>query len=235
MAGHRGVPVRFPDNTFEGFAEARRLVGMAELDVRRSADGYKVLAHDPHIGGYDIATTDWPTLAEVELFDALGKGGYHPICLEDVLDGLPDLALDIEIKNHPGDPGFDPPSAFAVDVARCARPIDVVTSFNWPTMDVVKQRQPDVTTGLLIDRDGSVCDGLEHAVANGHEFIAPHWSLLDREDSLDFIRQADIRIATWTVNDEGLAISLSEAGVEAIITDDPERIDAALTASWEKS
>ncbi len=201
---------------------------MVELDVRKSLDGQRVLAHDPHIGGLDVASTSWADLASVDLTDPTGVGGYHPTRLDDVLKSLPELALDIEIKNQPGDPGFDPTFEFAVEVAGLARPMDVVTSFFWPTMDAVKQRYPDVATGLLIDGAGSIRDGLEHALGAGHQLLAPHWSLLVAESSLEFVLETGVALATWTLNDEATAISLSDAGVETIITDDPQRLSGAL-------
>ncbi len=222
------MPVRFPDNTLEGFAAAAEVVGMVELDVRRSLDGYRVLAHDPDIGGLDIATTPWAELALVELADPAGQGGYHPVRLDDVFAAIPELALDIEIKNTPGDPGFDPTFEFAVEVGGMARPIDVVTSFFWPTMDAVKAHHPEVRTGLLIDGSGSIRDGVRHALDVGHQLVAPHWSLLVAEPSLDFVLETGLAIATWTVNDEVTAIRLSDAGVGTIITDDPQRLSEAL-------
>lgn len=217
IAGHRGWPTRFPDNTLAGFRAAAAVVGMVEIDVRRSRDGELVLSHDPELGGLVVAETDWLELAAVDLGD-----GHHPILLGDVMSELPELALDIEIKNWPFQSGFEADGATAVEAARMARPIDVVTCFYWPTMDVVKAAVPDVATGLLIDEGGSITDAVTHAREIGHELIAPHWSLV--EGTLP----EDLATSVWTMNDETKLEQLAAWGVDIFITDDPGRLAAAV-------
>ena len=218
----------FPDNSLEGIVAGAAVSQIIELDVRSSADGRFVLSHDPHIAGVEVASTVWDELKNVDMGE-----GHRPALLEDVLAALPDFPLDIEIKNWPGEPGFDPTHEFAVKVAGYARPIDVVTCFFWPTMHAIKSAHPRVKTGLLVDRGGSVDDAMAEAREFGHELIAPHWSLLlDRA----FDPQRDgVEVATWTVDDPDVAISLANAGVRTIITNDPKTIGAALGGSEENS
>lgn len=48
--GHRGAPQEFPANSLRGFARAAELgCDMVECDVRQSADGVLVLAHDEEV------------------------------------------------------------------------------------------------------------------------------------------------------------------------------------------
>src|SRR5690606_37246920 len=49
--GHRGWPARYPDNTVAGIRAAAAVAVGVEIDVRRSADGRLVLAHDPDVAG----------------------------------------------------------------------------------------------------------------------------------------------------------------------------------------
>lgn len=216
-AGHRGWPTRFPDNTLAGFAAAAQVVPMVEIDVRLSLDGELVLSHDPDIAGRVVADTSWDDLSKINV-----GGGHRPARLEDLFDAQPDLSLDIEIKNSPFQPGFESGGETAIRVAEMARPIDFLSCFYWPTMDQVKERFPHVPTGLLIDEGGSLDDGIEHARSNGHEIIAPHWSLV-HESAPD-----DLVVSVWTMNDPDLVGSLAEWGVSAIITDDPGLIHKAL-------
>ena len=55
IVGHRGWPARFPDNTLAGFLAVTAVADAVELDVRRSADGKLVLAHDPILQGLEVA------------------------------------------------------------------------------------------------------------------------------------------------------------------------------------
>lgn len=217
IAGHRGWPERFPDNTLAGFRAAAEVVGMVEIDVRRSRDGELVLSHDPEILGRVVAESDWSELALIDVGD-----GHHPILLGDLISAVPELALDIEIKNWPFQPGFEDDGATAVEAAEMARPGDVVTCFYWPTMDIVKAALPQVATGLLVDEGGSIPDAIAHARAMGHELIAPHWSLVDGTLPDDLVT------SVWTMNDESKLDQLAEWGVDIFITDDPGRLADAL-------
>lgn len=190
---------------------------MVELDVRRSLDGELVLAHDPQLGGLVVAETRWVELSSIDLGD-----GHHPIRLGDLIDQVPELSLDIEIKNWPLQPGFEASGDTALEVAGTARPTDFLSCFYWVTMDQVKAAFPTVRTGLLVDEGGSLADVIIHARANGHEIVAPHWSLVDGPVP------GDLAVSVWTMNDPSRVGDLVEWGVSAIITDDPGLIAAEL-------
>lgn len=225
VGAHRGMRLEYPDNTIAGIRAAVGIADLAETDVRRTADGVPVLSHDPAIGGHVVIETEWSTLAEIDL-----GGGHNPARFDELLQTIGDFPLDIEIKNDPEQPDFDSTCAFAVEVASMARPQDVVTSFHWPTMDAVKRAIPRLRTGLLIEPDGSLLLAAEHAVANGHEIVAPHWFLLgeDPAPAVARLSKRGLEVVVWTVDDEARAILLAESGVSAIITDDPRRITATL-------
>lgn len=216
------MPLEYPDNTLAGFQAAAEIVSMVELDVRRSADGKFVLSHDPDLMGMVVAESMWRDLQALDLGD-----GHRPALLDEVLEHLPDLRLDVEVKNSPLDPGFEPDHRTALDVAPRLRPTDILTSFYWPTVDAVKAAHPAVATGLLVDRGGSVADAVQAAVAHGHAAVAPHFSLLS-EDVVAAALEAGVAVATWTVNDSHDAIAFASWGVSTIITDDLHRISAAV-------
>lgn len=222
VAGHRGMPLEYPDNTLAGFRAAAEVVPMVELDVRRTADDRLVLAHDPHLRGLVVAETDWAGLRSLDVGD-----GHHPALLDDVLESLPALRLDIEVKNSPLEPGFEPDHRTALEVADLARPIDVITSFYWPTVDAVKAARPDIATGILVDQAGSMAEATRYAAGMGHEVIAPHYALVTEVD-VQQARAVGVAVATWTLNDPDTAIAFASWGVSTIITDDIHRISAAL-------
>lgn len=222
MAGHRGMPLEYPDNTMAGFRTAFSLVPMVELDVRRSSDGRFVLSHDPELMGLVVADTPWTRLRELELGD-----GHRPALLDDVLAELPGLRLDVEIKNAPTDPGFEPDHRTALEVAPLLRGGDVLTSFYWPTVDAVREQYPDVNTGLLVGDAGSMADAVSHARGQGHGTVAPHHTLLS-QDLVKASTAAGVAVATWTVNDPDRALAFASWGVSTIITDDVRRISSAL-------
>lgn len=221
VAGHRGDPASFPDNSLSGILSGLGATGAVEVDVRMTGDGRLVLCHDGVVGGHVVAETAWPTLAQDVVVDG------HRLCLLDEAMGIPGR-FDLEVKNLPGDEHFDPESArLALLVAARARPSDIITSFYWPDMDRVHHQSPELTTGLLVDEQGPVLDALDHSVEVGHRVLAPHESLVT-PDLVVRAAAAGIRVVAWTVNAVDRARELSQLGVAAIISDHPKTISSGL-------
>lgn len=215
--GHRGWPSRYPDNTAAGIRAAATVAAGVEIDIRRSADGRLVLSHDPEIVGHVVAATPWSVLAGISI------DGHSPALLEEVLD-VPVL-LDLEVKNDPAEPGFDPTHRLAMEVAAHARERDVVTSFWWPSMDAVRESGSEAATGLLFEAPVDPVAAIRHAVDRGHRSIAPHHPLIDAT-LMDVARSEGIDVVAWTVDDLGEAVRLAELGVAAIITNRPGELIA---------
>ena len=134
------------------------------------------------------------------------------------------MVVNIEIKNLPGEPGFDPDNGIAeavVNLVRGAgRATTVVISCFWPvTLETVRRVDPDLATGLLLapwfDPDQAVANALAH----GCTAIHPHVDLVDAA-LVDRAHGADLAVATWTVNDRPALLSVPEAGVDTVISDD---------------
>lgn len=226
IVGHRGWRTRYPDNTLAGLEACVGVADMAEIDVRRSADGRLVLSHDPELGGKVVCETPWPELERLDLGD-----GHRPVTLDDVVAALDGFPLNLEVKNDPAEPGFEPDHRLGLDTATLARPGDLLTSFFWPTVDAVRHAFPTVSTGLLAAPSTDLESLLGHAVDGGHRTVVPHWSLLVA--ALGFIDEAHregIGVVSWTVNDPEVALRLAEAGIDAIITDDPGQMAETLGA-----
>ena len=109
VAGHRGWPARYPENTLESFQAAIELgVDQIETDIRMSYDGELVLFHDETVdrvtnGTGRVATK---TLAELQALKfRTDKDGtaYVPTLREflTLAAQYPMLTLDIELKVYP--------------------------------------------------------------------------------------------------------------------------------------
>lgn len=213
--GHRGDTGRHPENSLAAVMAALEGVGAAEIDIRLTADGRLVLAHDPTVEGIDIAGAEWRVLAP------LRRAG-HPLCLLDEVVGLPGR-LDLEVKSYSPALGLDDSGHLALLVAARARPCDIVTSFYWPDLDLIRRRAPEVATGLLVADRSLMGSVVAHAVEMGHVAIAPEDSLIDA-DLVSRARAAGRAVMAWTVNDPDRAGELYQLGVTAIISDVPRRI-----------
>jgi glycerophosphoryl diester phosphodiesterase len=157
-----------------------------------------------------VARTPWSILSEIDL-----GGGHHPALLDEVLAALPTTPAQLEVKNLPTDPGFEPDHRLALETAARARHLDMVTGFNPEMLAAVRGTFPNVVTGLAIPADVSLGEAVKHCLDAGHRALVPHHSLIMEDVN------ADIDIYPWTVNDPARARELVEYGAAGIITDDP--------------
>lgn len=215
--------MRFPDNTLPGIEAGLRSVGMVEVDIRATSDGVLILSHDPDLAGKVVSESRWSDLRDVDV-----GAGQRAVALRDVLARFGDGAFDLEVKNDPAEPGFDPARASAVAVARLARAQDIVTSFDWESVDRVRFEEPAVTTGLLLDHPGALAGAIEHARSRGHRAVMPRWTMID-ETGVRAAREAGLRLVVWTVDDPAVGRELAALGVDGIITNDPETMRDEMT------
>jgi glycerophosphoryl diester phosphodiesterase len=230
VVGHRGAPHAAPENTPAAFAAAVAAgATWVELDVRRSADGLLVVHHD-------AATADGrPLIARTaaELSD-LGLAD-----LATVLAGLPPgIGVDIEVKNFPGEPDYDDMHQVAAllgdllgSLPRGAggdRPL-LTSSFNPETVAALAERLPAVPAGLLHGPTLDVAGAAELAQEFGARALCPHFAA-DGLDAAGLAAAHDLGLSVlvWTVDEPDRARDLAGAGVDAICTNDPAAIVAAL-------
>ena len=147
VQAHRGSPdpthgVR--ENTVAAFLRARDLgADGVELDVRMTVDGALAVHHNAEVDGVGAVCE----LAASELPDDV------PL-LPEVLEALEGLTVNVEIKNLPNEPGFDPAERVAREVAalinRVGRESDVVISSFWPgALEAVRDSSADLVTALF--------------------------------------------------------------------------------------
>ncbi len=152
--------------------------------------------------------------------------------LDAALDACAGLVVNIELKNLPGEAGFDPGEGMARDVAdlvvATGRQDSVVVSSFWPaSLAAVREACPGLATGLLVaswfDPAASVPLALEH----GCRALHPHHSLLDGP-LMGAAHEAGLSVATWTVNDPTTVRRAADLGVDTLITDDVTLARSAL-------
>lgn len=217
VQAHRGSPdpaAGIRENTLAAFARARRLgADGVELDVRRTADGGLAIHHDPVIEGrgaiHEISTDELPP--DVPL-------------LGDALDECRGMTVNIEVKNLPGEPGFDPDErcakAVGEQIDRASPQARVVVSSFWPgSLEALREAHPEIPTGLLLARSFGAEGMVTAATRIGCRSLHPHVDLVDAE-LVEKAHRAGVSVAVWTVNDRALLETVSRAGVDTVITDE---------------
>ena len=240
VVAHRGDSAHVAENTAEAFESAMELGAEAvEFDVRMTSDGVAVVMHDA-----DVArTTDGSglvrslTLAQVRRLRIELAGGAAGVpTLEEALDVLSGrAAADIEIKNVPGEPDFEPDREEAVEATIAAlastafdEPV-IVSSFNPLSIARSRELAPHLSTGLLTEPSVEADAALMFARAQGHPWVLPAVAaVLGAPDGFaERVHVAGMRVGTWITDDPDEAVGLIQAGVDAVATNDPGPILAA--------
>ena len=217
VQAHRGSPdaargVR--ENTLEAFVRARELgAAGVELDVRRTADGALAVHHDPVVSGvgpvHELAADDLPAFVPL-------LGAALEVC-----EGM---IVNIEIKNLPGEPGFDSDERLAGQVVElvvaAGRTTTVVISSFWPaTLEAVREAHSELPTGFLVASWFDPALSVAMATERGCTALHP-WVELVTPALVGHAHDAGLSVAAWTVDDRPGLEAMERAGVDTVITDD---------------
>jgi glycerophosphoryl diester phosphodiesterase len=240
VVGHRGASAEFPENTlqsFEGAIEAG--ADVVELDVRLTADRVPVIMHDADVS----ATTNGSgfvhelTLSEIKRLNAgRGDGAAHGVrakvpTFREALELLTGRAgVNAEIKNMPGEPGFDSPREEVVEhVIELLEETKfqgevLISSFNWLSVERARRLRPDIPTGFLSTASIDPWASLVYVKSQGHDYVLPQYPLLleTGEAFVDQAHRESIRVGTWTVDEPEVMDRLFAIGVDAIATNRPD-------------
>jgi glycerophosphoryl diester phosphodiesterase len=216
ILAHRGASAIARENTLEAFCEARRLgADGVELDVRRSADGALVVHHDAAIPGQGpvvaLNVADLPQ--DVPL-------------LEPALAAVGELLVNIELKDVPGEPGYDPGQPLAALVTgfvaeRGLTSRVIVSSFDLAAIDMVRAMEPAIPTAWLTPGRYDQGAALETVISHGHHGLHPHHDGVTPE-LVARAHEAGVFVNTWTVDEPALLREMAAAGVDGIITNRPD-------------
>ena len=212
---HRGATASARENTLEAFAEARaRGADGVELDVRRSRDGALVVHHDEWVEGAGL----------IAALDVADLPGYVPL-LAEVVEVCGPMMVNIELKNDPGEQGFDPSEATAVAVAHLLAESGwwervVVSSFRSASIDALRAVDDRPPIGWLLGLMADAPAALDEAIDRGYDALHPFVTQVSPE-LVERAHVAGISLAVWTVNAPHDIEHLAALGVDTIITDTP--------------
>jgi glycerophosphoryl diester phosphodiesterase len=238
---HRGDSAHEAENTIPAFESAVAAgAEVVEFDVRMTADDVAVIMHDPDVS----RTTDGSGLVRDLHLSEIKRlrittydGGQTEVpTLEEALRCLSGrAAVDVEIKNIPGEPGFDGSRELAVEAT--LETLDVVgfagfallSSFNPLSIARSRELAPDIPTGLLTTEDVEARVALGFANGQGHGWILPFTAavLAAGPTLADEVHELGMRLGTWITDDPVLAVELMRVGVDAVATNDPAAVVAA--------
>ncbi|MDZ7638423.1 MAG: glycerophosphodiester phosphodiesterase [Bryobacterales bacterium] len=248
VEGHRGARWVLPENTLPAFHHAMEMgADVLEMDAVVTKDDVLVLSHDlemkPAIckgpAGLPRAIREL-TLAEVKRFDCgwapnpefpaqQAIPGTRMPTLEEVLLEMAPLGefhFNIETKINPSRPELTPsPDAFARLLVELVRKHNlaervIVQSFDFRTLHAVKKLAPEIRrSALLGSGEESFVETAKRA--GDAPIVSPHLRLVTPE-KVKAAQAAGLKVVAWTANQPAEWQKLIEAGVDSIITDNPQ-------------
>jgi glycerophosphoryl diester phosphodiesterase len=195
---------------------------MIEFDVRRTKDHVLIVYHDEWIQGYSIKDLTYGAISQIA-----GKQGFDIPTVEEVLKwSRGKIKLDIELKNE----GYEK-EIVELLIKDFEADQFVITSFNDASVRVVKERYPNIKTGLILGKGISpyhILTRLQEFFPMKRwnkakaDFLVVHWKLL-RFGFLERAKRNNQPVFVWTVNDKEMMVRLfQDRRVYAIITDKPD-------------
>lgn len=228
---HRGASGYAPENTIEAFKLAiEQGADGIELDVQLTADGIPVVIHDETIDRVTQGkgfVKDY-TLSELRQYTVYGKKfeGYKNAkipTLEEVLELVRPSGMKVNIELKTGIfwyPDIEKKTVELVEKAGMVERI-IYSSFNHYSVQRLKEIVPDAETAYLYS--DVILNVEEYAKKTGVDGIHPALYHVNMANFLEEYRKSGLKVRVWTVNRKKDMRALMKAGVEAIITNYPDK------------
>lgn len=233
---HRGAREVAPENTLPAFARAIEMGADGfELDVQLTFDDVPILMHGRTLDD----TTDGSglpgeyTLEQIKASDAGARfdaafAGVRIPTLAEVLEAFPTAIINVELKLFSTqDIGLERAVVDVIEQHHAEGRV-IVSSFNPFCLRRVRRLAPNLPIGMLTAPDiGFVLRKGLLLLGVRREAIHPHYEEVDAR----YVAQAHRRgwrVNIWTVNEAEDMERMLDAGVDAIITDRPDRLKSIL-------
>jgi len=231
VLGHRGARHAAPENTLAAF-ELSRVEGAdgIELDVRLDGSGQVIVLHDPELSrvtqGADTRHAEDIPSRELSRLD-VGKGERVPT-LAEVLSWAREHGqrVNVELKSDVRNRLLLLRQVQRV-MTRQALPSVIFSSFHPYFVWWLAQRLPQLPRAWLVHQKQPIFKYAPGLAKLGANALHPEHVLLNRA-RVARLKRGHFLINTWTVNDPSRARELAQLGVDAIISDAPGKILAAL-------
>ncbi|HHL71723.1 MAG TPA: glycerophosphodiester phosphodiesterase [Bacteroidetes bacterium] len=231
ICAHRGASGYAPENSLAALKLAMEMgADMAELDIQQTADDRLVVMHDDAVDRtsngtglvWQMSSDSLRALDNGSWFDKRFSGERIPT-IEEVMSLVRGkMKLNIEVKLHGHERDI---ARLVVDTIRKEKFENecIVTSFGHEVADEIKRLAPELKVGYIFDRKSYS----EAVFASDIDVLSSHFWLVDSH-FMAKARAAGKEVHVWTVNQKFLMRRMRKLGVDAIITNYPDRLAEVL-------
>ena len=225
VVGHRGAMGHVLENTIESVQKAIELnVDGIEIDIFKSKTGELVVYHDPFLSRLSnsnafIEQISLDSIKKVELI-----GGYFIPTLKEIVDIIPEkIFLNIELKGE--DTAFQTNKIIINYLNTYNFPVSkfIISSFRWDELKKIRSFNKDIPIAILVDSLYKIDDAIKLAKQINAVALNPNKEFITKE-IVNKIQSKNIKVYPYTINTPRNIRRMLSMGVDAIITDYPERI-----------
>ena len=213
------------ENTIESVQKAIELnVDGIEIDVFKSKTGELVVFHDPFLSRLSnsnafIEQISLDSIKKIELI-----GGYFIPTLKEIVDIIPEkIFLNIELKGQ--DTAFETNKIIINYLNTYNFPVSkfIISSFRWDELKKIRSFNKDIPIAILVDSLYKIDDAIKLAKQINAVALNPNKDFITKE-IVNKIQSKNIKVYPYTINTPRNIRKMRSMGVDAIITDYPERI-----------
>ncbi len=242
LIAHRGASHEAPENTFHAIQLAwQEKADGVEVDVRTSRDGRALLMHDEALVRTTglagrVADQTWDILRAADAGSWKGPRWRHcsiPL-LRDILRVVPNgRHIYLELKG-----GEETISALAADFAVAHPDPNRVRflGFDYRLLREVRQRLPAYQIFWNVEPEGhaqaprqwEVAALMDRVVREGFHGLSLGWCRKLDATFIQTVREHNLGLVAWTVDDEKVAQRLADDGLPELITNRPAYLRSKL-------
>lgn len=221
--GHRGAKGHVAENTLESIKKAMELgVDGVEIDVFKCKSGEIVVIHDVTVNRTTNGKGKVENFTLGDLKSLVVEGKYKIPTLQEVLDLLDaNYILNIELKGRNTAESVNKIILEYIENKGWKKNQFIISSFQWDELRDFYKIDPEIPIGILTEEYPLKAVNIAREV--NAVAIHPYFKYLNKK-VVDSIHDEGFKVFTWTVNTPEDIQKMLNAGVDAIITDFPERV-----------
>ena len=226
IIGHRGAMGHIAENTIPSIEKAMKLgVDGIEIDVFKCKTGELVVFHDQKLDRLTNSTGFIESLELDSIKNIIVLDKYKIPTLEEVLELIDgQVKLNIELKGY----GTASPTNNLINQyinnGKWKEDKFIISSFKWGELEKIRELNMTIPIAVLVNSNVNPIDALPFAKKIKAIAINPYFKDLNQEN-IQEIQSNGFKVFPYTINELDDIERMIKLGVDAIITDYPERVN----------